>query len=98
MEWLRSRIRAIPRGHDVAVLIQAPAGRVRWVVGQWGEVEPVGDGACRLRMNTDDLSWPAMVLGTIGADFTIESPDALRDFVRSAAETLLRGVRATVPD
>ncbi|GIF00274.1 hypothetical protein Ari01nite_77380 [Paractinoplanes rishiriensis] len=47
--------------------------------------------ACRLRMNVDDLSWPVMVLGVLGVPFTIESPDELRDHVRSAGETLLRG-------
>ncbi len=48
--------------------------------------------ACRLRMSVDDLAWPVMVLGVMGVPFTIESPDELRDRVRSAGETLLRGV------
>jgi hypothetical protein len=42
-------------------------------------------------MSTDDLSWPVMVLGVLGAPFTIESPPDLRDRVRGAAEALLRG-------
>jgi hypothetical protein len=48
--------------------------------------------ACRLRMSVDDLSWPVMVLGVMRAPFTVESPPQLRDEVRSAGETLLRGV------
>jgi hypothetical protein len=43
-------------------------------------------------MNVDDLAWPVMVLGVMGVPFTIESPDELRDRVRSAGETLLRAV------
>ena len=46
---------------------------------------------CRLRMSVDDLAWPAMVLGTIGVPFTVESPPELRDRIRSIAEALLRG-------
>jgi predicted DNA-binding transcriptional regulator YafY len=47
--------------------------------------------ACRLRMSVDDLGWPVMVLGVLGAPFTIESPPELRERVRAAGETLLRG-------
>jgi hypothetical protein len=42
-------------------------------------------------MNVDDLGWPVMVLGTLGADFEVESPPELRDRARVAGETLLRG-------
>ncbi|WP_430640842.1 WYL domain-containing protein [Couchioplanes caeruleus] len=49
---------------------------------------------CRLRMSVDDLSWPIMLLGVIGADFVIESPPELRDRLRHTAEVLLRGAGA----
>jgi hypothetical protein len=42
-------------------------------------------------MSVDDLSWPVMVLGVIGAPFSVESPPELRVQVRAAGETLLRG-------
>ena len=32
-------------------------------------------------MNVDDLEWPVMVLGQVGAPFVVESPDELRDEV-----------------
>ena len=51
---------------------------------------PVAD-ACRLRMGVDDLSWPVMVLGVLGAPFAVESPPELRERIRSAGEALLRG-------
>jgi predicted DNA-binding transcriptional regulator YafY len=43
-----------------------------------------------MRMNTDDLNWPLWVLGSLGADFTVESPAELTARVRTAAEALLR--------
>jgi predicted DNA-binding transcriptional regulator YafY len=52
--------------------------------------EPV-EAACRLRMSVDDLSWPVMLLGVIGAPFTVESPPELRERVRATGEALLRG-------
>ncbi|WP_433828725.1 helix-turn-helix transcriptional regulator [Actinoplanes sp. CA-015351] len=89
--WMRSRMASIPNRYDVSVLIETPAEAVRSFVGQWGAVEPVSASACRLRMSVDDLSWPTMVLGVLARPFTIESPQELRDRVRVAGETLIRG-------
>ena len=91
--WLRSRIQAIPNRYDVSVLVEATPEAVRAVVGHWGSVEPVRDGVCRLRMNVDDLGWPSMVLGMLGAPFTIESPEELRERVQAVGRALLGGAR-----
>ncbi|GAA2678050.1 helix-turn-helix transcriptional regulator [Actinoplanes palleronii] len=88
--WLRSRIRAIPNRYEVSVLIRESPEAIRAFVGNWGDCEPVRDGVCRLRMNVDDLRWPAMVLGVLGAPFTVESPDELRELVRTASAALSR--------
>jgi hypothetical protein len=94
VEWLRSRLAAIPSRHDVSVRIETPAERVRSLVGQWATVEEIGGGASRMRMSVDDLAWPVFIIGTLGAPFTIESPPQLVEAVRSVGETLLRGSAA----
>ena len=88
--WLRSRMASIPTRYDVSVLIASPAAQVSALIGQWGTVEELTATTCRLRMHVDDLGWPTMALGVMGAPFTIESPDELRDHVRAAAATLMR--------
>ena len=93
--WLRARIAMIPNRYDVAVVFALPAAAVSSVVGSWATVEPLGSGSCRMRMSVDDLSWPLWIVGSLGADFTIESPSELRTRVRAAGETLLRGAGAT---
>jgi len=90
--WMRSRMAAMPTRYDVSVVVRAPQEVVRGLVGGWGAVEPLEGGSCRLRMNVDDLGWPVMIVGVVGAPFTIESPPELRDRVRAAGEALLRGV------
>jgi len=87
--WLRGRLAVVPRGHDVSVLLSAPAEPVRRVVGQWATVEEDGPATCRLRMSVDDLTWPVMLLGILNHPFTIESPPELVDAARRAGETLL---------
>ncbi|HEX8346139.1 MAG TPA: YafY family protein [Actinoplanes sp.] len=89
--WIRDRLATAPHRHDVAVLIHADAARVQAVVGTWAGVEPVSADVCRMRMSTDDLGWPVMVLGVVGADFTIENPPELDERVRAVGEVLLRG-------
>jgi predicted DNA-binding transcriptional regulator YafY len=90
VEWLRSRMRTIPSRYDVSVVIQADAATVRGFVGNWGGAQDLPEGGCRLRMNTDDLRWPVMVLGVLGAPFAVESPDELREIAHRTGETLIR--------
>ena len=70
----------------VEVLVHAPAGEVRGRIGQWSAVQPVDDGSCRVRMETDDLAWPAFALGLTGAECTVVSPPELRSLLGEWAQ------------
>ncbi|MFI5492971.1 helix-turn-helix transcriptional regulator [Actinoplanes sp. NPDC051859] len=94
--WLQGRLASTTARYEVAVLINASAETVRRQVGHWATVEPLLPGewrkpSCRMRMSVDDLGWPVMVLGVLGAEFIVESPPELAARAREAAETLLRG-------
>lgn len=41
-------------------------------------------------MTADSLEWPAMALGSIGAEFEVVSPPELLDFVREWADRFSR--------
>lgn len=84
--FVRDRLASVPTRYEVVVDIAAPAAEVEAIVGRWGAVEPAGESACRMTMNVDDLSWPTMVLGVVGADFTVVQPAELRDRVRSVGQ------------
>ncbi|WP_227487533.1 helix-turn-helix transcriptional regulator [Nocardioides malaquae] len=72
--------------HHVRVRVAAEPERVRAVVGRWGEVTPSArDGGCLLEMEVDSLGWPLMVLGEVGAEFTVESPPELAEAVGEVA-------------
>jgi predicted DNA-binding transcriptional regulator YafY len=66
----------------VEAVIYAPMERIRGRIGQWATVEAIDDDRCRLTMTVSDLSWPAMALGTIGADFGIVRPPELVAYLR----------------
>jgi predicted DNA-binding transcriptional regulator YafY len=67
--------------HDVEVVVRAPADDVRRRIGRWATVEELGPERCRVRMEPDDLSWPALALGMVGAEFTVVSPPELGDLL-----------------
>jgi predicted DNA-binding transcriptional regulator YafY len=78
----------------VEVVVHAPASVVVAHVGQWGTVEELPGTGCLLRMTTDDLAWPAMALGSLGADFAVRSPPELLDHVRRLAALYSRATAA----
>ncbi|MEV0895816.1 YafY family protein [Actinoplanes sp. NPDC049802] len=90
VEWLRTRMRTIPNRYRVSVVVRTDVATIRGFVGNWGEVEELPEGGCRLRMNIDDLGWPVMVLGVLNAPFTVESPAELQEQVRRTGQNLLR--------
>jgi hypothetical protein len=48
-------------------------------------------------MKADDLTWPAMALGTVGAEFTVVSPPELRDLLRDWGSRFGRAAAGTAP-
>lgn len=90
-DFVRSRLAAAPARHTVVALVRASAEEVVPAVAEWGRVEAVDEGSCRLVMPTDDLEWPALVLLSVGAEFEVEQSPAFRDYLRSVGGLFVRG-------
>jgi predicted DNA-binding transcriptional regulator YafY len=86
--FVRKQIAAIPTRYQVEVVIHAPARAVSRVVGRWATVDVVDAGTCRMRMNTDTLDWPVMVLAAVGAPFEGAEPAELRERIRAVGRLL----------
>jgi biotin operon repressor BirA-like protein len=76
--FVRRRMGTRSVRYAVEAVVRAPADVVRDRIGRWAAVEADGDGTCRVRIDADDLAWPATALGVAGADFTVVSPPELR--------------------
>ncbi len=92
--FVRAGIDHLPASYTVEALVHAPAAAIRQRIGRWGTVEDVDGGRCRLRVTSDSLDWPALVLGATGADFEVVSPPELVEHVREWGQ---RFGRATAP-
>ncbi|MFI5936865.1 helix-turn-helix transcriptional regulator [Actinoplanes sp. NPDC051494] len=100
--WMKARRSEVRNRYDVSVVVHTDRERVRQFIGQWGKTEqldavPGAPVRCRVRMSVDDLGWPAMVIGMLGADFVIENPAELHDRVRLMGETLRRNTEPPEP-
>lgn len=93
--FVRAGIDNLSAPYTVEVLVHAPAAAVRDQVDSWGTVEDIDDGRCLLRMTSDSLDWPTMVLGAVGADFEVRSPPELLDYIRDWAHRFSRATAAS---
>ncbi len=94
VEFVRDGVTGQHAPHHVEAVVHAPADQVQRSVGRWGTVEPLADDRCLLRMTSDQLDWPAMTLGSLGAEFDVVTPPQLVNHLRALAA---RFTRATDP-
>jgi predicted DNA-binding transcriptional regulator YafY len=95
--YVRQRIGALPVTHRVVAVVSAPADVVRGRLGRWAQVEPLDGGRCRVRMESDDLHWPATALAATGAAFTVVEPPELVGHLRELAGRFAAAVAADGP-
>ncbi|MCP2329230.1 putative DNA-binding transcriptional regulator YafY [Hamadaea flava] len=86
-----------PAPHTVTAYVHASADHVRRIVGQWGTIEPVNAGHCRLTMVSTSLDWPTQALGNVGADFDILGPPEFADHLRDWGTRFLRAAQQMQP-
>lgn len=88
--FVRAGLDSLPTRRRCEVLVHAPGERVRNVVGRWASVEDVDASSCRLRMTVENLDWPALTLGAVGADFEVIRPPELAERIRELATLFTR--------
>jgi predicted DNA-binding transcriptional regulator YafY len=95
--FVRDSLQSAPWGHSIVVVVQAPAADVERAVGRWAVVQPRADGRSVVRMTTDNLDWPALALGSLGADFDVVEPPELVDHLHAWARRFRKAALVTSP-
>jgi predicted DNA-binding transcriptional regulator YafY len=88
--FVRDGLRSQPQRHQVRVRLAAPADEVEALMGRWGSVEPLGNGECRMTLNTDSFDWPVMVLANLDCAFTVEAPGELVELLERVGRRFVR--------
>jgi predicted DNA-binding transcriptional regulator YafY len=96
-EFVRAGLQSSPASsYAVEVRVQAPVAVVQGRIGRWATAEPLDAEHCLLRMTADSLDWPAMALGSIGAEFEVLAPPELVEYVREWGARFGRATATTV--
>jgi hypothetical protein len=74
LTYVQQSLRTVPQRWNVVVDVATAAADVVGVVGRWGEVEATGPDSSTLRMSVGSPDWPALALGSLGADFNVREP------------------------
>lgn len=91
-EYVKSSIVGLQNPQRILVDVVAPAQSVRARIGRWSTVTETGAATCRVEMTADQLEWPAMAFGSLGAEFTVLEPPELRAYLRDWSERFDRAV------
>ncbi len=95
LAFVRAGIEGSFPGFAIEVLVEADSATVRAAVGRWATVEARDDEHTVVLMTSDSLDWPALALGSIGADFTVISPPELVPHLHAWGERFRRATLAT---
>jgi predicted DNA-binding transcriptional regulator YafY len=96
--FVRASFGNIATSHAVEALVHAPAATVRGMVGQWATVEEVDEQRCRLRMTADNLDWPTLALGSVGAEFEVLHPPQMVEHIREWGARFTRATYTGTPN
>ncbi|SEG99178.1 Predicted DNA-binding transcriptional regulator YafY, contains an HTH and WYL domains [Nonomuraea solani] len=85
--YVADQLYSLAATYEAVVTLRAP---VTEVVRALGEVTPIGERACRVRMHADTLDWLAFRLTTLGCEFEVHEPPELTAHLRALAARLTR--------
>jgi predicted DNA-binding transcriptional regulator YafY len=88
--FVRTGMDQLRTSHVVEAVVEVPAAVARDRVGRWARVTEDGPDRCRVHMETDVLDWAALVLGGVRAEFTVRTPDELRELLGEWSQRFAR--------
>jgi predicted DNA-binding transcriptional regulator YafY len=78
--------------YSAVATLHAPIEQLRGRIGSNpGELEPIDEGRCLLRSDTDTLDWLAFALLRLGCTFEVHEPPELREHLRILGARARRG-------
>lgn len=74
-EYVRAKLCEAWTVHEVTATVEATMEDVLEKIGGWGEVTPITENSCAVRIPTGDLAWATFALAALHAPFTIHGPE-----------------------
>lgn len=91
--WLRATIEGMAPMAEAVALVEAPAPSIAARIPDGGgTVESIAERRCRVRLHADTTPWQAMRLLRLDADFVVESPPELVEYLRTLGDRVMHAV------
>ncbi|MEV4175557.1 YafY family protein [Nonomuraea sp. NPDC049709] len=90
--YVADQLYSLASTYEAVVTLHAP---ITEPIRALGEVTPIGERVCRLRMHADTLDWLAFRLTAIGCEFEVHEPPELTEHLRELAARLTRAATGT---
>jgi predicted DNA-binding transcriptional regulator YafY len=81
-EYVKAGIVGLRDPQQIVAEVSAPADAVRLRIGRWANITERGADRCRVEMTADQFEWPAMALGSLGAEFRVLGPAEFGAYLR----------------
>jgi predicted DNA-binding transcriptional regulator YafY len=82
--YVTGKLYSLAPVYQAVATLHAPAEEIAPKLGDYvGELEPLGEQACRLRTHTDTLEWLAFRLTMLGCEFEVHQPPQLAEYLRA---------------
>lgn len=95
LAFVEQSLRSMPSRYRARATIEAPAAEIEPKLHHGaGEVEPIDEGRCLVRLQGEALEWIAFTLIWLGADFTVHEPTELIEYLTRLSHRLERAVPA----
>jgi predicted DNA-binding transcriptional regulator YafY len=88
-EYVRRNLRELTSPIRVVLEVEVAGSEVRSAFGTWVDVEDLGDGGCRVTMDTDSFRWPTYIVTSLGAPFRVVAPAEFEQHLRSVRAQLV---------
>ncbi len=89
--FVERSLRSMPSRYHAVATVESPAGDIEAKLHHGaGEVEPIDEGRCVVRLQGEALEWITFTLIWLGADFTVHEPPELIDYLTALSHRLER--------
>lgn len=87
-DFVRQNMSELDPRYQVVIEVDAAASVIAGRYSTWADVEPIGDGRCRVTMATDSFRWPTFLLTELDCECEVIGPPEFKEHLAAVTARL----------